>query len=89
VDDLLRRLGEGLSPREADEELDAVLVEVAPPDLRARTDREIDEELSPFRSRMTPEVFDLTRRRARVDRLRRELDLPRLSLAQKTGPDVE
>jgi hypothetical protein len=88
IDGLIRRLDRGLDPRDADKELDTLLLDVAPADLLSRVSGEIDDELRAFRQRMTPEVFDLTRRRARMDRLRRELDLPRLALGEPT-PEVE
>ncbi len=81
LDGLLRRLDTGLSPESADREIDETITALCPGDLLARVDAEIDAELRRFRDRMKPDVLAATRGRARIDRLRRELDLPKLALS--------
>lgn len=88
IADLLRRLASGLSAENADRELDESIVTLCPPDLLARIDAGIDADLAAFRDRMKPDVLERTRRRARVDRLRREHGLPRLALGD-ADTDIE
>ena len=77
--ELLAHLESGTDERALDEELDRRLVESVSPTLRNEVLQEVDRDLEPFRSRMAAEHWEVTRRRACVDRLRRRLDLPRLA----------
>lgn len=78
LDDLLARLAAGAAAAEIDDELDARLVEAVGVERCRPVQRVVDERLAPFRQRMSGKVFEATRRRAVVERLRRELDLPAL-----------
>ena len=82
-DALARWLGEadaraqaGSLAGELEEELDALLPELAGEARVARVGADVDRALAPFRSRMSEEVFTATRRRALRDGLRRALGLP-------------
>jgi hypothetical protein len=81
LDALLRRLREeadaGVAPAVLDERLDEALPRLAPPEMVARAERETAEALASFRSRMRADEFAKTFSRARADRLRAELSLPR------------
>lgn len=55
------------------------LAQLAPTELLAAIRAEVDDELRPFRSRMTAEAMRSTTERAVADRLRRRLNFPRTS----------
>jgi hypothetical protein len=76
---LLERLACGENGESLDQELDRRLIDSVEPRLRDRVLQEVSNELAPFRTRMSGECLEATRRRAAVDRLRRVLDLPRLA----------
>jgi hypothetical protein len=67
----------GTAASELDRRLDAALPSVAPPEIVARAERETAAALASFRSRMREEEFAKTLSRARADRLRAALSLPR------------
>jgi len=76
----LVRASEGGIPAPAiDARLDAELPAAAPRALLDEVDRTAAAALAPFRGRMLREEFDRTLARARVDRLRAALGLPRLA----------
>jgi hypothetical protein len=77
--ELLDRLAAGDRRAALDDQLDSRLVEAVEPALRERAFEEIASRLEPFRSRMSQQRLEATRRRACVDHLRRLLDLPRLA----------
>jgi hypothetical protein len=77
--ELLDRLERGAVPEELDVELDSRLTSTVPEALRQVAEDDVDARLAPHRQRMDPSIFQETRRRAVVDRLRRSLGLPRLS----------
>ena len=70
------RLRAGSPEGELEEELDALLPDLAGEARVARVGADVDRALAPFRSRMTEEVFTATRGRALRDGLRRALGLP-------------
>ena len=82
---LLLELAAGKPPADVDRELDERLLACAPPALVARSQEKVSSELEPFRARMSEKTFEVTRRRAVVERLRRALNLPRLALSDPTG----
>ena len=88
VEELVARLEGGLSPGEADCLLDDGLSDLVKGEVRSRIEREIEAELEPFRGRMAPEVYERTRHRSFVDRLRRDWSLPRLALAEVKSGDA-
>lgn len=65
-----------------DERLDDELWTVTPPELLAGVEEAARSALAPFRGRMPDAEFDKTFRRARADRLRDALQLPRLKLSR-------
>jgi len=79
LSELLDRLARGEDRAALDEELDRALPEAAPGKLLEAIRRQIDGELEDYRSRMAPEEFSASRRHGCLERLRRRLDLPRLS----------
>ena len=81
IDELVSS-GMSLMPEGLEKELDRRLPRVVPTHLLESVERELDEELQPFRSRMPPERLEEVRQRARLERLRRTLDLPRLAVVQ-------
>jgi hypothetical protein len=70
------RLRAGSTAGVLEEELDALLPDLAGEASLARVRADVDRALAPFRDRMTEEVFIATRRRALRDGLRRALGLP-------------
>ncbi|HEX5044053.1 MAG TPA: hypothetical protein VFV75_14185 [Candidatus Polarisedimenticolaceae bacterium] len=70
------RLRAGSAADELEEELDALLPDLAGDARAARVRADVDRALAPFRARMTEDVFTATRRRALRDGLRRALGLP-------------
>lgn len=86
LDRCLGALERGDTAQSLDAALDAAIAGAASPDLVARVETEADHELQPFRRRMEPRVFEATRNRSVVDRLRRALDLPRLALTRDPRP---
>ncbi len=79
---ILARGASGEGPAALDDALDFDLAAAAPAEIVARAEADTARELAPFRKRMAPSVFDATRRRSVADRLRRALDLPRLTLTR-------
>ena len=77
--ELVARRAKGEEAAAVDRELDRLLPETVARSLRERAEEEISKELEPYRERMTPQRLESTRRRARSERLRRWLDLPRLA----------
>jgi len=77
--ELAARRAAGEEAGAVDRELDRLLPGAVDPALRERAEREIAEELEPYRERMSPDRLESTRRRACSKRLRRWLDLPRLA----------
>ena len=75
---LLTSLREGAAAAALDLELDETLPTLAPPDLVEIAERETAAALAPFRARMPAAEMTRTRIRARADRLRAALGLPRL-----------
>ena len=69
----------GALSRALDGALDAGLAVAAPADVLDRCEAETRSALAPFRGRMTDEEFGMTFERARADRLRAALGLPRLA----------
>jgi hypothetical protein len=69
----------GASVQEIDERLDAALADAAPAELRGAAERATSVALAPFRGRMPEDEFQRTSTRARLDRLRDALELPRLA----------
>lgn len=82
VDALLDRLEAGESPHEIDAALDAEIEAAAPAEARAEAEDASRAALAPYRGRMAPAEFERTLARARVDRLRKRLGFPRLTLAR-------
>ena len=76
---LLDRLERGEEPAPLDAELDRRLADLVPEPMKTQVHDDLEGELEAFRSRMSPERFEATRRRASARRLRRLLDLPRLA----------
>jgi hypothetical protein len=70
------RLHAGAGAAELEEELDALLPDLAGDARAARVRADVDRALAPFRERMTEDAFTATRRRALRDGLRRALGLP-------------
>jgi len=85
LEELLSRYRAGEAPSIVDEELDRRLGSAVDPLTDATVDREVERELAPYRDRLSAEQLAATRGRARVARLRRRLDLPRLATS---GGDV-
>jgi hypothetical protein len=83
LESLLVRHASGDRPESVDAELDLGLAAAAPPAILAQVEAETARALAPFRKRMEASVFDATRRRSIADRLRRALDLPRLTLTRQ------
>ena len=83
LESLLARHASGDRPEGVDAELDLALAAAAPPAILAEVEAEAARDLAPFRKRMEASVFDATRRRSIADRLRRALDLPRLTLTRQ------
>lgn len=77
---LLSGLAAGESPAEIDRGLDEVLEGAADPELVGEARRNAERQTAPFRARMDGATLEATRRRSVLDRLRRDLGLPRLSL---------
>lgn len=82
LEDLCRRKNQGEDPTTLDDALDAAIEAAAPDDAVAAAERETLLALIPFRRRMSPKDFEKTVKRARVDRLRAMLQLPRLVLSR-------
>jgi hypothetical protein len=82
LDELLGRLASGDSPRVLDRILDERLNKAVPARILEEIERAVAEELSEFRGKMPPAALGRTRAHAIMDRLRSELDLPRLSGSQ-------
>ena len=74
---LLERWERGETADALDRELDHRLADVVPRARVAAARRDVDRELDGFRRRMAAPAFAETSRRALLDRLRRELGLPR------------
>ena len=81
--DLLARLDRGESPVDLDHELDRSIASCRARGDVDRIEKEVDDELAPFRTRVPPERLAETRARAVAARLRLALDLPRLSVAAR------
>ena len=77
--DLLARLDRGDDPDVLDRELDRRLPEIVPAELVNRVLAVLERELSEYRSRMSTDRLQSTRRRACQKRLRHALNLPRLA----------
>jgi len=77
--ELLLGLDAGAGPGAQDRALDARLAAVSPQDLGQTVARDVEAELAPYRSRMSPEVLEATWERAVCARLRAALRLPRLT----------
>ena len=77
--DLLQRQLQGAAAAELDRELDRRLADAVPAALREAVEAELAAELAPYRHRLSAERLQATQERARAQRLRRELDLPRLA----------
>ena len=75
---LLASLRDGAEAAALDALLDETLPRLAPPDLVDAAERETTAALAPFRARMPAAELARTRVRARADRLRAALGLPRL-----------
>jgi len=75
---LLASLREGADATALDVELDETLPRLAPPELVDVAERETAAALAPFRARMSAAELARTRLRARADRLRAALGIPRL-----------
>ena len=82
--DLLARLDRGDDPDVLDGELDRRLPEIVPAELVDRVLAVLERELSEYRSRMSSDRLQATRRRACEKRLRHALNLPRLARARTT-----
>jgi hypothetical protein len=72
----------GTAAAELDRRLDEALPGVVPPEILARAERETAAALASFRSRMSEDEFARTSSRARADRLRAALSLPRIAGAR-------
>ncbi len=83
LSDLLARLDRGDDPDVLDGELNRRLPEIAPAELVDRVLATVEGELSEFRTRMSADRLQATRRLACEKRLRRALYLPRLA---RPGP---
>ena len=79
LSELLRRQSQGAPAAELDLELDRRLADAAPAALVEAVEAELAAELAPYRRRLSDERFQATEARARGQRLRRKLDLPRLA----------
>jgi len=82
--ELLARQDRGEAPDQLDGELDRRLPEIVPAELVDRVLAALERELSEYRSRMSTDRFQATRRRACEKRLRHALKLPRLASARTT-----
>ncbi len=82
--DLLARLDRGDDPDVLDGELDRRLPEIVPAELVDRVLAGLERELSEYRSRMSTDRLQATRRRACEKRLRHALNLPRLARDRTT-----
>ena len=80
--ELLGRLASGDSPGMLDRILDERLFKASPARILDDIEQAVAGELSEFREKMPPAALERTRVHAILDRLRRELDLPRLSGSQ-------
>ncbi len=76
---LLTRLDAGEPGASLDDELDQRLPDVSDPALIAQHEPQLERELAPHRGRIPPDRLATTRARARIDRLRQRLQLPRLA----------
>lgn len=77
--ELLSRYRAGEGPSLVDDELDRRLDAAVDPLTEEAVEREVDRELAPYRGRLDAEQLAATRTKARLERLRRRLDLPRLA----------
>jgi hypothetical protein len=82
LDELLGRLASGDLPGVLDRILDERLFKAAPAQILEEIEQAVAEELLEFREKMPPAALDRTRVHAIMERLRSELDLPRLSDSQ-------
>ena len=73
--ELLSLLDAGEVPGEVDARLDRELVRAVPPALAEEVAAAVEQQIAPFRGRMSGEVLEATRRRACVKGLRRRLGL--------------
>ena len=85
LEELLSRFRAGEAPSLVDDELDRRLDAVVDPLTDEAVEREVDRELAPYVDRLNADQLAATRSKARVQRLRRRLDLPRLA---SSGGDV-
>jgi hypothetical protein len=81
---LLEAASEGVAPEELDRRLDEELTLCAPSDRLAAVSEASRAALAPFRGRMSREEHERALRRAIVDRLREELELPRAALSHSS-----
>jgi len=77
--ELIEHLGQGADRLELDSRLDGELPDAVPRATRDEVERDVRQELAPFRGRMEPTVFDRTVAHALIDRLRRRFGLARLA----------
>jgi len=82
--ELLARQDRGEDPDVLDGELDRRLPEIVPAELVERVLGALERELSEYRSRISTDRLQVTRRRACEKRLRHALKLPRLASARVT-----
>jgi hypothetical protein len=85
LEELLSRFRAGEASSLIDDELDRRLDTVVDALTAAAVEDEVNRELAPYRNRLTTEQLATTRSRARLERFRRRLDLPRLA---SSGDDV-
>ena len=79
LDDVLSGWAQGADPETVDAALDRHLPDAVPPALRAEVEVAVARDLAIYRGRMPAGALETTANRALVDRLRRRLNLPRLS----------
>jgi len=79
LDGLLARAERGADPAHLDGELDEGVTGAAPADARQAVEAEVERDLAPFRSLMSPDALGATRTLAVRDRLRARLGLRRIS----------
>jgi hypothetical protein len=76
--ELLDRLARGDSVLDLDQLLEERLAEAAPGPILLEIEQEVEVELAEFRGKMPPPALERTKAQAILNRLRSELDLPKL-----------